>query len=134
LQSTSRRHAPQARRAAPSFARAGDRVSSSVSEPGTSFFRGETTVERFPHGFSEPVVVMKETREDMFEASNTYKISGTDQYLTLIEAIGPSGTSGAPGMTTPTRAPEARFGERAAAGKLSINVPAKAVMVVALEE
>lgn len=56
-----------------------------------SFFRGETTVERFPHGFSEPVVVMKEEREDMFEASNTYKITGTNQYLTLIEAIGTDG-------------------------------------------
>ena len=53
-----------------------------------SFFRGETTMERFPHGFSEPVVVMKEKREDMFEASNTYKITGTNQYLTLIEEIG----------------------------------------------
>jgi endo-1,4-beta-xylanase len=56
-----------------------------------SFFRGETTIERFPHGFSEPVVAMKEKREDMFEASNTYKITGTNQYLTLIEAMGPSG-------------------------------------------
>ena len=56
-----------------------------------SFFRGETTIERFPHGFSEPVVAMKEKRDDMFEASNTYKISGTNQYLTLIEAMGPRG-------------------------------------------
>jgi len=56
-----------------------------------SFFRGETTIENFPHGFSAPVVAMKEKREDMFEASNTYKITGTNKYLTLIEAMGPSG-------------------------------------------
>jgi hypothetical protein len=56
-----------------------------------SFYRAETTRERFPLGFSEPVVVMKEKLEDMFEASNTYRISGTNQYLTLIEAMGPSG-------------------------------------------
>jgi hypothetical protein len=56
-----------------------------------SFYRGETTLDRFPQGFSEPVVAMKEKREDIFEASNTYKISGTNQYLTLIEAIGANG-------------------------------------------
>jgi hypothetical protein len=55
------------------------------------FYRGETTMARFPHGFSEPVVVMDEKREDAFEASNTYKIAGTNQYLTLIEAISPHG-------------------------------------------
>jgi hypothetical protein len=56
-----------------------------------SFYRGETTMERFPQGFSEPVVVMREKLEDMFEASNTYRITGTNEYLTLIEAMGPSG-------------------------------------------
>jgi hypothetical protein len=55
------------------------------------FYRGETTLARFPRGFSEPVVVMDEKREDVFEASNTYKIAGTNQYLTLIEAISPNG-------------------------------------------
>ena len=34
---------------------------------------------------------MKEKTEDMFEASNTYKIAGTDRYITTIEAIGPKG-------------------------------------------
>jgi endo-1,4-beta-xylanase len=55
------------------------------------FYRGETTMARFPQGFSEPVVVMDEKREDVFEASNTYKIAGTDRYLTLIEAMAPTG-------------------------------------------
>ena len=55
------------------------------------FYRGETSMASFPHGFSEPVVVMDEKREDVFEASNTYKIAGTNQFLTLIEAISPTG-------------------------------------------
>ncbi|MFG6488509.1 non-reducing end alpha-L-arabinofuranosidase family hydrolase [Roseateles sp. BYS78W] len=58
---------------------------------GGSFYRAETAIERFPHGFSEPVVVMKEKREDLFEASNTYRITGTQKYLTLVEAMGPAG-------------------------------------------
>ena len=52
-----------------------------------SFFRAETPIERFPQGFSTPVVAMKEKREDLFEASNTYKIAGTHKYLTLVEAM-----------------------------------------------
>ena len=57
-----------------------------------SFFRAETSIERFPQGFSTPVLAMKtERREDLFEASNTYKIEGTGHYLTLIEAMGPTG-------------------------------------------
>lgn len=56
-----------------------------------SFFRAETSLGRFPEGFSEPVVAMRERRDDLFEASNTYKISGTQKYLTLVEAMGPAG-------------------------------------------
>ena len=56
-----------------------------------SFFRAETPIERFPQGFSTPVVAMKEKREDLFEASNTYKIAGTHKYLTLVEAMRPNG-------------------------------------------
>lgn len=56
-----------------------------------SLYRAETSIERFPQGFGEPVVAMTEKRDDAFEASNTYRITGTNQYLTLIEAIGPKG-------------------------------------------
>jgi len=52
-----------------------------------SFFRAETSIEQFPRGFSTPVVAMKERREDLFEASNTYRIEGSGQYLTLVEAM-----------------------------------------------
>ncbi|WP_338763291.1 non-reducing end alpha-L-arabinofuranosidase family hydrolase [Massilia sp. METH4] len=56
------------------------------------FFRSETAIADFPHGFSDPVLVMKaDKRDDMFEASNTYKVAGADAYITLIEAMGPKG-------------------------------------------
>lgn len=56
-----------------------------------SFFRAETSLNQFPNGFGNTVLVMKEKTEDMFEASNTYKIAGTDRYITTIEAMSPKG-------------------------------------------
>ncbi len=56
------------------------------------FYRAETRLEDFPNGFHNTTLVMRgDSRDDMFEASNTYKIAGTDQYLTIIEAISPQG-------------------------------------------
>jgi enterochelin esterase-like enzyme/aryl-phospho-beta-D-glucosidase BglC (GH1 family) len=51
------------------------------------FYRSRTKMSDFPKGFDEPVVVMqaKEPRE-LFEASCTYRLKGTGQYLTIIEA------------------------------------------------
>lgn len=39
----------------------------------------------FPRTFGQPRVVLT---ADVFEASHTYKLKGTDKYLTLIEAVG----------------------------------------------
>lgn len=51
------------------------------------FFRSRTTLADFPNGFDEPVVAMQDkTPRELFEGSCTYKIKGTSQYLTLIEA------------------------------------------------
>lgn len=56
------------------------------------FYRSRTTLEEFPNGMSEPVVVLNEAnRFDLFEGGATYRLKGTDKYLTLIEAIGPEG-------------------------------------------
>ena len=52
------------------------------------FWRAETKLAQFPFGWSRPEVVL---RGDIFEASNTYRLKGRDQYLTLIEAIGENG-------------------------------------------
>ncbi len=46
-------------------------------------WRAETKLEDFPYGWSEPKVVL---RDDIFEASATYRIKGRDQFLTVIEA------------------------------------------------
>jgi hypothetical protein len=48
-------------------------------------WRRETAKSNFPYGWSEAVLALK---GDIFEASHTYKIKGTTQYLTVIEAIG----------------------------------------------
>ncbi|MGW8392656.1 non-reducing end alpha-L-arabinofuranosidase family hydrolase [Pseudoduganella sp. HUAS MS19] len=53
--------------------------------------RSETAIGRFPHGFHNTVAVMNERREDLFEASNTYRIANTRTYVTLVEAISPEG-------------------------------------------
>jgi hypothetical protein len=46
-------------------------------------WRAETKLEDFPHGWTEPKVVLK---GDIFEASCTYKLKGSDKYLTVVEA------------------------------------------------
>ncbi len=53
-----------------------------------NFYRSRTTYAEFPQGFSNPVVAMRGTRNTVFEAGFTYKIKGTDKYLTLVEALG----------------------------------------------
>lgn len=52
------------------------------------FWRRETTKQNFPLGWSKPELLLKDTKEALFEASCTYKLKGRDQYLTLIEALG----------------------------------------------
>lgn len=55
-------------------------------------YRSRTDLSRFPEGMSEPVIVMSDSnRFHLFEGSAHYRIKGTDQYLTIIEAIGPTG-------------------------------------------
>lgn len=46
-------------------------------------WRAETPLEKFPHGWSKPVVVL---RGDIFEASHTYRLKRLDRFLTVIEA------------------------------------------------
>ncbi len=54
------------------------------------FYRSRTSIEAFPEGFSDPVVVMQESDpRELFEAGCTYRVKGTSQYLTLIECGGP---------------------------------------------
>jgi len=53
-------------------------------------YRSRTKIEDFPRGMSDPEICIEGPRNDVFEGSMTYKIKGTDTYLTLVEAIGPA--------------------------------------------
>ncbi len=54
-------------------------------------YRSKTSKQDFPQEMDEPVLAMRMAENDLFEGSATYKIKGVDQYLTLVEAIGPEG-------------------------------------------
>lgn len=51
-------------------------------------WRAETRLADFPRGWSRPAVVL---RGDIFEASHTYRLKGSDQFLTVVEAQGEGG-------------------------------------------
>jgi len=51
-------------------------------------WREETTLEEFPHGWSEPVLAI---RGDIFEAGHVYRLKGLPKYLAVIEAQGGHG-------------------------------------------
>jgi hypothetical protein len=52
-------------------------------------WRSETTLASFPGGWSEPAIVL---RDDIFEASHTYKLKGRNRYLTVVEAEAKDGS------------------------------------------
>jgi hypothetical protein len=59
------------------------------TDDGGNFYRSQTTLANFPKGFSTPEIVMQAaTAGDLFEASHTYSLAGSTQYLTLVEAMG----------------------------------------------
>ena len=52
------------------------------------WFHSKTPIDQFPNGFGDPVVVLQDSNAGrVFEASNVYKINGTNQYLAIIEAF-----------------------------------------------
>lgn len=51
-------------------------------------WRADTLLSDFPRGWGKPQVVL---RDDIFEASHTYKLKGLAKYLTVIEAVGENG-------------------------------------------
>ena len=54
------------------------------------FYRSRTKIGDFPHGMSDPEVAINDDRNQLFEGSMTYKIRGSDAYLTIIEALSPA--------------------------------------------
>ena len=52
------------------------------------WYESKTAVEKFPYGWSDPVVAMQDAEAGrLFEACNVYKIDKTNKYLALIEAF-----------------------------------------------
>ncbi len=54
------------------------------------FWRSRTKIEDFPNGMSDPELAIQDSRENLFEGSSTYRIKGSDYYLTIIEALSPT--------------------------------------------
>jgi endo-1,4-beta-xylanase len=57
------------------------------SDDNGHYYRAATTLGQFPAGFGTPEIILQDDRSELFEASNVYKVSGTNQYLLLIEAM-----------------------------------------------
>jgi endo-1,4-beta-xylanase len=62
------------------------------SDDNGHLYRSETTVADFPNGFGNTQIVLQEAnRFALFEASNVYRIKGTNRYVLIVEAIGSDG-------------------------------------------
>ncbi|MDP4507769.1 non-reducing end alpha-L-arabinofuranosidase family hydrolase [Nonomuraea turcica] len=62
------------------------------SDDNGHLYRSETTVANFPNGFTNTQIVLQDSNKyRLWEASNIYKVKGTNQYLLLVEAIGSDG-------------------------------------------
>jgi len=57
------------------------------------FYRSRTSLDRFPDGWSDPEVILKKGKLDLFEASCVYRLEGTSKYLAIIECVSHPGTS-----------------------------------------
>jgi endo-1,4-beta-xylanase len=52
------------------------------------WYSSKTSIADFPNGFGDPVVALEDANAGrLFEASNVYKMNGTNQYLALIESF-----------------------------------------------
>ncbi|MDX2967379.1 non-reducing end alpha-L-arabinofuranosidase family hydrolase, partial [Streptomyces acidiscabies] len=61
------------------------------SDDNGHLYRSQTSLSQFPNGFTNTVIAAQDSKYAMFEASNVYKVQGSDQYVLLIEAIGSDG-------------------------------------------
>ena len=59
------------------------------SDDNGHWYRAQTTIADFPHGFGDPVIVLADDADPhrLFEASNVYYMKGTNKYLAVIEGF-----------------------------------------------
>ncbi|MGW7689765.1 non-reducing end alpha-L-arabinofuranosidase family hydrolase [Streptomyces asiaticus] len=62
------------------------------SDDNGHLYRSQTTLAQFPNGFTNTVIAAQDSNKyALFEASNIYKVQGSNQYLLMVEAIGSDG-------------------------------------------
>ncbi|MDC0773504.1 non-reducing end alpha-L-arabinofuranosidase family hydrolase [Streptomyces sp. HD] len=61
------------------------------SDDNGHLYRSQTPVGQFPNGFTNTVIAAQDSKFALFEASNVYKVQGSNQYLLLVEAVGSDG-------------------------------------------
>ncbi|EFL21657.1 endo-1,4-beta-xylanase A [Streptomyces himastatinicus ATCC 53653] len=62
------------------------------SDDNGHLYRSQTTLAQFPNGFTNTVIAAQDSNKyALFEASNIYKVQGSNQYLLIVEAIGSDG-------------------------------------------
>ena len=62
------------------------------SDDNGHLYRSQTTLANFPNGMTDPVIALSDAnRNNLFEASNVYKVDGKNQWLLIVEAIGSAG-------------------------------------------
>ncbi|MEU5595001.1 non-reducing end alpha-L-arabinofuranosidase family hydrolase [Streptomyces sp. NPDC020298] len=62
------------------------------SDDNGHLYRSQTTVSQFPNGFTNTAIAAQDSNKyALFEASNVYKVQGSNQYLLIVEAIGSDG-------------------------------------------
>ncbi|QGZ52476.1 alpha-L-arabinofuranosidase [Streptomyces sp. QHH-9511] len=54
-------------------------------------YRAQTSLTNFPNSFGNTQIVLSDTKFNLFEATNVYKVAGSNRYLLLQEAIGSTG-------------------------------------------
>ncbi|GAA5193645.1 hypothetical protein GCM10023322_56130 [Rugosimonospora acidiphila] len=73
------------------------------SDDNGHLYRSQTTLAQFPNGFTNTVIAASDAnRNNLFEASNVYKVAGANQYLLIVEAIGSDGRRYFRSWTSPT--------------------------------
>jgi hypothetical protein len=61
------------------------------SDDNGHIYRAQTTLANFPNGFGNTQIVLSDSKFSLFEATNVYKVAGSNQYLLMEEAIGGTG-------------------------------------------